>query len=393
MCFTTDSPYSPHTLTFRAPLHIDYIKKPSFTHQSHVYRETVEMILILLFGLFIQDGLALPSDRSLNVGRDSRYSGYKVLAVIPNTKEQVSWLAEFKGNPSLNCSLDWWNEPSLPAVTVSLAVNPSCLEDVIQEFKNEGLSARVRIPDLEKVIALEKNYRFLSQLYRNPDDWNEEVYHNLEEINKRVDSLVKTYSEVLTAKTLATTYEGRKIEVVIAREAGPVNKPVIWIDCGIHAREWISPPTCLHIIDRLVDSVNSVDPKENLLAVYDFYILPVANPDGYAYTWSTDRMWRKNRKPNPGANNLQSPFFGWNGNQNQKCDGSDPNRNFPVHFNEASNNPCDGSFRGETPFSEAEAQAVRNGVQQMQDIYGKNKIAAFITIHANSQLWMSPHGN
>ena len=38
---------------------------------------------------------------------------------------------------------------------------------------------RVTIPDLEQVISLEKKYRFLSQLYRDPYDWNDEIYHNL----------------------------------------------------------------------------------------------------------------------------------------------------------------------------------------------------------------------
>jgi murein tripeptide amidase MpaA len=28
---------------------------------------------------------------------------------------------------------------------------------------------------------------------------------------------------------------------------------------------------------------------------YDFYIFPIVNPDGFAYTQATDRMWRKNR--------------------------------------------------------------------------------------------------
>ena len=33
------------------------------------------------------------------------------------------------------------------------------------------------------------------------------------------------------------------------------------------------------------------DLTENL----DWYILPILNPDGYAYTQSNDRMWRKTR--------------------------------------------------------------------------------------------------
>lgn len=41
------------------------------------------------------------------------------------------------------------------------------------------------------------------------------------------------------------------------------------------------------------------------------YILPVMNPDGYEYSHTKDRMWRKNRA--------------WHGGQ---CVGVDLNRNF-----------------------------------------------------------------
>ena len=27
------------------------------------------------------------------------------------------------------------------------------------------------------------------------------------------------------------------------------NKPIIWVDAGIHAREWIAPATALHLIN------------------------------------------------------------------------------------------------------------------------------------------------
>jgi len=37
------------------------------------------------------------------------------------------------------------------------------------------------------------------------------------------------------------------------------------------------------------------------------------NPDGLAYTWSTDNMWRKNRNRNPGGSY-----------------GVDLNRNYPI---------------------------------------------------------------
>ena len=46
---------------------------------------------------------------------------------------------------------------------------------------------------------------------------------------------------------------------------------------GIHAREWISPSTATFIIHELVVNTNF---NSDVLDFYDFYILPVANPDG-----------------------------------------------------------------------------------------------------------------
>lgn len=43
----------------------------------------------------------------------------------------------------------------------------------------------------------------------------------------------------------------------------------------------------------------------------EFHIIPNSNPDGYVYTHTNQRMWRKTRKPNGG----------W-------CVGADPNRNW-----------------------------------------------------------------
>ena len=55
------------------------------------------------------------------------------------------------------------------------------------------------------------------------------------------------------------------------------NKPAIFMDCGIHAREWVSPAFCLFALDQLVE-------EQALLDQFDFYIVPVANPDGYVFS-------------------------------------------------------------------------------------------------------------
>jgi murein tripeptide amidase MpaA len=61
---------------------------------------------------------------------------------------------------------------------------------------------------------------------------------------------------------------------------------------GIHAREWITPAVVTYIVRELTDFAESnVDVVQNL----DWYILPVTNPDGYLYTQTDDRLWRKTR--------------------------------------------------------------------------------------------------
>ena len=47
---------------------------------------------------------------------------------------------------------------------------------------------------------------------------------------------------------------------------------------GIHAREWISPATATFIMKQLVERNYE---NQDLTDFYDFYILPVANPDGW----------------------------------------------------------------------------------------------------------------
>ena len=81
---------------------------------------------------------------------------------------------------------------------------------------------------------------------------------------------------MISVESLAQTYEGRQIQMVSV-SLDPYkksNKPAIFMDCGIHAREWVSPAFCLYAIDQLVED-------QALLDLYDFYIIPVANPDGY----------------------------------------------------------------------------------------------------------------
>jgi murein tripeptide amidase MpaA len=83
----------------------------------------------------------------------------------------------------------------------------------------------------------------------------------------------------------------------------------------MHAREWISIASVSWMVNQLL---TSSDPEiRDIAENFDWYIIPIANPDGYAFTWSNDRMWRKTRSTQ-GITGL--------------CFGTDPNRNWGYNW-------------------------------------------------------------
>ena len=69
---------------------------------------------------------------------------------------------------------------------------------------------------------------------------------------------------------------------------------------GIHAREWVSPTSGLYTIHQIIQNhLNSRNgnPFDEDVVGIDWYIMPLLNPDGYEYSHTHDRMWRKNRSP------------------------------------------------------------------------------------------------
>jgi murein tripeptide amidase MpaA len=121
-----------------------------------------------------------------------------------------------------------------------------------------------------------------------------------------LDYLAQTYPDLCTVQTIGSSVQGKAIRVLKISNGNPGNK-AIWMDGGIHAREWISPATVTFIINQFVSNFES---EPAAVQNTDWYITPILNPDGYEYSHTRDRLWRKNRK---------------GGGQ---CAGVDLNRNF-----------------------------------------------------------------
>ncbi|ELW48043.1 Carboxypeptidase A2 [Tupaia chinensis] len=150
------------------------------------------------------------------------------------------------------------------------------------------------------------------------------------------------------------------------------DKPAIWLDAGIHAREWVTQATALWTANKIASDYGKDPSITSLLDTMDIFLLPVTNPDGYVFSQTKNRMWRKTRSKVSGS----------------LCVGVDPNRNWDAGFGGpgASKQPCSDSYHGPSANSEVEVKSI------VDFIKSHGKVKAFITIHSYSQLLMFPYG-
>ncbi len=154
---------------------------------------------------------------------------------------------------------------------------------------------------------------------------------------------------------IGTSIQGREILALKltqgARDVPDGSRPAVLYSSTQHAREWISTEVNRRLMNHYIDRWRAKDSAvRNLLATTELWFVLVANPDGYQYTFDSERLWRKNLRDNNGDGQITVG------------DGVDPNRNFPNHWgydNEGSS-PIESSetYRGTAPMSEPETVAM-----------------------------------
>jgi hypothetical protein len=233
-----------------------------------------------------------------------------------------------------------------------------------------ALPFEVLNPDMMGTYVNERAENMLRAGLGNPFD----SYLDINNTYAFMDNLVSSHPDLIEEiAPIGTTIEGRPIRVW--RITGPDKspKPGVFYHGLQHCREWITGPIILYIANQLVTTYDSNPAIQNLVNGVDFYLMPVANPDGYAYTWidATTRLWRKNRR-----NNGDGSF------------GVDLNRNWAHGWGGegASDFPDYDTYRGTGPFSEPETQAFSNFITTHP------KIRGYLDYHSYGQFVMWAYG-
>ncbi|XP_030846991.1 metallocarboxypeptidase A-like protein MCYG_01475 [Strongylocentrotus purpuratus] len=181
------------------------------------------------------------------------------------------------------------------------------------------------------------------------------------------------------------------------------NKPIAYIQGGIHAREWVSQATMMGLVKQLIDGYNTNYKVKAMLDTFDWYIVPVLNPDGYSYTWTNVSLiilfiFFKIHNRNPYHEiSIPTIFLTVCGVKNRRkadgnvCTGIDLNRNYAYEWggDEASPVSCSETYRGPRPLSEPEHRGVTSFLLEKQQTNG---VHLFLDVHSYGQYWLYPCG-
>jgi len=302
------------------------------------------------------------------------YNGYQVLRVNITSNPVLDALKSI----FLNDEYDFWSPPSMSAPT-DILVAPKQLDTLKSILGYLGVPYDIMIEELNEAIETERKY---SRSDASGMTWSS--YHRLATIHAWMDAMAEEYPEIVTVETVGMSTEGRPMKVMKISSGGAgsnATKPAIWIDGGIHAREWISPATTSCMANELIKEAVRGSGKRSYTDTFDWYFAPVLNPDGYEYTHTVDRLWRKTRSV-PKRSIFES-IFGC-------CKGVDPNRNWAYMWGGkgTSKNTCSQVYCGPSPASEPEVASIQNFVLSKKD-----NIKLFLTFHSYSQLLLLPWGH
>jgi murein tripeptide amidase MpaA len=285
---------------------------------------------------------------TLFYGNDTRAQNYQRIA--------------FEANPNQLLELQ---KVGIPLDHLSRQGNEIILDLSIREvaiLKSIVPNARIEIGDLTNYYA-KRNANPTSNFAVANTPKNFKLgslggFLNYNEMQAALDSMHALYPNIISAKSsIGQTVEGREIWVVKISDGvlqDDTTEAEILYDAMHHAREPQAMMQLFYFMWHLLESYDKGDARaQYIVNNRQLYFIPIVNPDGYVHNQTIaptgGGMWRKNRKVNGDGT------FGVDLNRNYAQDwGYDDFGSSP--------DPSSNVFRGASPFSEPETQAMRNFV-------------------------------
>jgi len=316
------------------------------------------------------------------------------LVALAASYETISRTEFYHNQQVLTCTLPYETDQTQPldglvdkfGLDIWGSSQPGTIDiRVADEFQRKGVLAHfgannceVTVEDVEAAVqgweqdiaAAEKNATGRGLLQT---DWFSN-YRSYADITNWYRNFATANPTLVTFNpSIGRSTEGRDMPAVVIT-AAPSTAPKIYMQCLIHAREWISGAVCNWVINQLVVDYNNNDATaRSILSRVAIHLVPFTNPDGYEFSRTNSRLWRKNRSTPPAGST---------------CIGTDLNRNYNDNWGRggSSTNPCTDTYMGRAPADQPETQHTSRYFSSIAPV-----IAA-IDMHAYSQLLLRPYG-
>jgi len=220
-------------------------------------------------------------------------------------------------------------------------------------------------------------------------------YVTYEEMVSTLKAMAAQYSNIMNVSVIGYTYgwnessghydTPREIFLVKISDNPDADEdePEILIDGLHHAREWLAVEVPLYFIQTLVENYGQNDTITWLVNHREIYVVPMVNPDGYVYDGNGNlnnvQNWRKNCRDNDGDGVFENDWI------TGIYEGVDLNRNYDIDWENGDSDPNSETYRGPSPFSEPETQAMR-------DFAYNHTINLYLTYHSYAAEILVPPG-
>jgi Zinc carboxypeptidase len=276
----------------------------------------------------------------------------------------------------------------------------------LQSLEQAGFKYRVLDSNVfqteQKQAELTK--RYAAQDEASPLPSGRKEYRNLEDFEAELKQIIQQFPGIARPVELPKrSFQGRPLmgvelsENVGAKDDG---KPTYFVMGTHHAREWPAAEIPMEFAWYIAKGYGSDDQVTSLLKRERIVVVPVINPDGYVVSRTTPSAYDSTgAQPFDTAEAVAGGGFG--AYRRKTCSGAvpdgsfpcllqwgvDPNRNYGEGWGGAgaSSDPYTQTFRGFSPWSESETQAVHEYSQRRQ-------VTALLTVHNFASLVLRPPG-
>jgi len=138
-------------------------------------------------------------------------------------------------------------------------------------------------------------------------------YYTFDEYVAAMNALVSAKPDIVSNTSLGQSWEGRDIWMLKISDNVAVDEdePEVLLLSLQHAREWLGGMTLLGITERFVNGYETDATVTELINTMELFVILVCNPDGYVYTHTSDRLWRRNRRSGGGVDLNRNFSWQW----------------------------------------------------------------------------------